>query len=58
MVVDLDRLQANINELQEYCDAHGLNNRPHIKTHKVTYIAKMQLDAGATGIACQKAGRG
>ncbi len=56
MVVDLDRLQANINELQSYCDAHGLNNRPHIKTHKVTYIAKMQLDAGATGIACQKLG--
>ena len=56
MVVDLDRLQANIDELQAYCDAHGLNNRPHIKTHKVTYIAKMQLDAGATGIACQKLG--
>src|SRR6185295_13604570 len=29
-------------------------NRPHIKTHKIPAIAKMQMDAGAVGITCQK----
>ena len=31
-------------------------NRPHIKTHKIPAIAKMQIDAGAVGITCQKLG--
>jgi D-serine deaminase-like pyridoxal phosphate-dependent protein len=46
-VVDLDRLEANIAGLQKYLDAHGLANRPHIKTHKVPAIAQMQMRAGA-----------
>ncbi|MDB5564593.1 MAG: family PLP-dependent enzyme, partial [Tardiphaga sp.] len=31
-------------------------NRPHIKTHKSPVIAKMQIEAGAQGITCQKLG--
>ena len=31
-------------------------NRPHIKTHKIPAIAKMQMAAGAVGITCQKLG--
>jgi D-serine deaminase-like pyridoxal phosphate-dependent protein len=31
-------------------------NRPHIKTHKIPAIARMQLEAGAIGITCQKIG--
>jgi D-serine deaminase-like pyridoxal phosphate-dependent protein len=55
-VVDLDRLAANIARFQEYTDAHGIANRPHIKTHKIPAIAHMQLAAGAAGITCQKIG--
>jgi D-serine deaminase-like pyridoxal phosphate-dependent protein len=31
-------------------------NRPHIKTHKSPVIARLQRDAGARGITCQKVG--
>jgi len=55
-MVDLDRVDANISRVQGYCDAHGLNLRPHIKTHKIPAIALLQLQAGASGIACQKLG--
>src|SRR6266508_6263339 len=53
-VVDLDRLENNITRLQTYLDEHKITSRPHIKTHKIPAIAKMQMDAGAAGITCQK----
>src|ERR1044071_4963535 len=53
-VVDIDRMEANIARLQAYLDDHNIANRPHIKTHKIPAIAKMQMDAGAIGITCQK----
>lgn len=53
-VVDMDRLEANITRLQSYLDEHKINNRPHIKTHKIPAIARMQMDAGAVGITSQK----
>jgi D-serine deaminase-like pyridoxal phosphate-dependent protein len=42
--------------MQRYCDDHGLALRPHIKTHKLPRLARLQLDAGARGITCQKLG--
>ncbi len=53
-VVDIDRLEANISRLQGYLDEHKIANRPHIKTHKIPAIARLQMDAGAVGITCQK----
>ena len=53
-VVDMDRMEANITRLQTYLDEHQIANRPHIKTHKIPAIAKLQMDAGAIGITCQK----
>lgn len=53
-IVDLDRMEANIARVQRYLDQHGIANRPHIKTHKIPAIARMQIDAGAVGITCQK----
>lgn len=53
-LVNLERLEANISRLQDYLDAHGIANRPHIKTHKIPAIAKMQMQRGAVGITCQK----
>jgi D-serine deaminase-like pyridoxal phosphate-dependent protein len=52
----LDRLEANIARVQRLVASHGVALRPHIKTHKIPAIAKMQLAAGASGITCQKLG--
>lgn len=56
IVIDLDRVERNLTRLQDYCDAHGIANRPHIKTHKIPEFAKRQVALGAKGIACQKLG--
>ena len=55
-VIDLDIVKTNILRAQQICDAAGVANRPHIKTHKSPFLAKMQLKAGASGITCQKLG--
>lgn len=55
-VVDLDIVEANIARAQAICDKAGVANRPHIKTHKSPILAKMQIEAGAIGITCQKLG--
>jgi len=54
LIIDLDRMERNIAQMQARCDAAGIKFRPHIKTHKNPQIARAQLDAGAVGIACQK----
>jgi D-serine deaminase-like pyridoxal phosphate-dependent protein len=56
LVIDMDRVEANIARIQAVCDAAGVANRPHIKTHKSPVIAKMQIAGGAKGITCQKLG--
>lgn len=56
VVIDLDRVERNIARVQAMCDAAGVANRPHIKTHKSPLLARMQRDAGARGITCQKLG--
>ena len=56
VVIDLDVVERNIARVQALCEAAGVANRPHIKTHKSPVIASMQRDAGARGITCQKIG--
>jgi D-serine deaminase-like pyridoxal phosphate-dependent protein len=56
IVVDLDVVDANIGRVQALCDAAGVANRPHVKTHKSPELAKLQVAAGAKGITCQKLG--
>jgi D-serine deaminase-like pyridoxal phosphate-dependent protein len=56
VVIDLDRVERNILRVQQACEAAGVANRPHIKTHKSPVIARMQKEAGASGITCQKIG--
>src|SRR6202035_1054316 len=55
-VIDMDRVERNIARVQKTCDAAGVANRPHIKTHKSPVLAKLQIQAGARGITCQKIG--
>lgn len=54
VVVDFQIAEDNIRQFQKYCDRHNINFRPHIKTHKLARFARLQLEAGAVGINCQK----
>jgi len=56
VTVHLDIMEDNIRRVQGHLAKHGLANRPHIKTHKIPAIGKLQMGAGATGITCQKLG--
>src|SRR5256712_10413211 len=56
VTIDLAVMEQNIARLQNYLSLHGLRNRPHIKTHKLPAVARMQVAAGAAGITCQKLG--
>jgi D-serine deaminase-like pyridoxal phosphate-dependent protein len=56
VVIDLNIVERNIARLQALCDAAGIGNRPHVKTHKSPMLATMQVAAGARGITCQKLG--
>lgn len=55
-IVELDRFERNLSRFQAYLTEHKLANRPHIKTHKIPEIARMQIAGGAAGITCQKIG--
>jgi D-serine deaminase-like pyridoxal phosphate-dependent protein len=55
-VIDLDRLEANLTDLQSYVDAHGIQLWPHTKTHKSPEIGRRQLELGATGLTVAKTG--
>ena len=56
VTVDLDIMRDNIHRVQAHLSRHGIGNRPHIKTHKIPAIGRMQMEAGAIGITCQKLG--
>ncbi|MFN8060542.1 MAG: alanine racemase [Vicinamibacterales bacterium] len=56
VLVDPRRVRANIAQMQAAASVHGLNVRPHAKTHKSPVIARKQVDAGAVGVCCAKVG--
>jgi D-serine deaminase-like pyridoxal phosphate-dependent protein len=55
-VIDLDRLDANLADLQSYADEHGIALWPHAKTHKSPEIGGRQLELGAAGLTVAKSG--
>jgi D-serine deaminase-like pyridoxal phosphate-dependent protein len=54
LLIDNEKLQENIRFMQDKANKYGVGLRPHIKTHKMPRIAKMQLEAGAIGITTAK----
>jgi D-serine deaminase-like pyridoxal phosphate-dependent protein len=56
VTVHLDIMEDNIRRVQVHLSKHGIANRPHIKTHKIPALGKLQMQAGAVGITCQKIG--
>jgi D-serine deaminase-like pyridoxal phosphate-dependent protein len=51
-VVDLDRMERNLDRAAAYAAERGLALRPHIKTHKSPRIAAEQVRRGAVGLTC------
>ena len=56
LIVDLDRVEANLRRGRAYAGAQGVDLRPHAKTHKSPRFAQAQIDAGAAGICVAKLG--
>lgn len=54
LLVDYDRLTANIQRYAAIVKQAGVRLRPHIKTHKIPEVAALQLAAGAGGITAAK----
>ena len=54
--VDLRRLRHNIRRTADRAAAAGVALRPHVKTHKCVEIARLQRDAGASGITVATVG--
>ncbi len=52
LVVDLDRMERNLDRAARYAAQHGLALRPHVKTHKSPRVAAEQLARGARGLTC------
>lgn len=50
LLLDHERLEANLRTMATRCDTLGVALRPHIKTHKCVEIGRLQRDLGATGI--------
>lgn len=51
LVVDLDVLKANIAYMAARLRDLPARLRPHIKVHKCAQVARLQIDAGAIGVA-------
>lgn len=56
LIVDVDTLEFNIMDMVAFAKSRKIHLRPHIKTHKSPDIARMQINHGASGIACAKVG--
>lgn len=54
IVIDERVAKENIQRMQQKVSEYGCKLRPHIKTHKMPYFAKLQLEAGASGICSCK----
>jgi D-serine deaminase-like pyridoxal phosphate-dependent protein len=54
MVIDLDQVRRNISKVQTIATKAGKDLRPHSKTHKIPYLSKLQIQAGANGVCVQK----
>ncbi len=56
LVLDLDRVEHNIDTMARFFAGLRAGLRPHFKTPKCAEIARRQLAAGAIGITCAKLG--
>ena len=56
LLIDLDKMEANIQTMADYFTTVNASLRPHMKTHKTPIITHKQIAAGAIGVTCAKLG--
>jgi len=56
ILIDLGVVESNVASMQRRADRHGVSLRPHVKSHKIPELARLQLRAGAAGITVAKLG--
>ena len=49
-LIDIERMNRNIERMQQRMNALGVSFRPHVKTTKCEQVVRAQVDAGARGI--------
>lgn len=54
IVIDMDKVEHNLKRMDEICKTTGCHLRPHVKTHKIPELAKLQMQYGANGITVAK----
>jgi D-serine deaminase-like pyridoxal phosphate-dependent protein len=54
LLLDLDRMNSNLQTMAGFFQSKPAKLRPHFKGHQVLALASRQLDAGATGITCAR----
>ena len=54
VVIDLDQMERNLADMQDFCNRAGVKLRPHSKTHKTPELALRQIEYGAVGVCTQK----
>lgn len=56
LVVSPERIRGNVEQVAAVTRAHGKALRPHVKTHKMAEVARLQVAAGAVGLQVAKLG--
>ena len=52
VVIDLDQVERNVEEMAARRRRPRRTTRPHIKSHKIPQLMRLQLDGGAIGATC------
>ncbi|NPV42567.1 MAG: D-TA family PLP-dependent enzyme [Firmicutes bacterium] len=56
LIIRRDVLENNIRDMALFAQSAGVSLRPHIKSHKIPEIARLQIEFGAKGITVSKIG--
>ena len=56
LVVDRPTLRRNLDEMATIAREHGVELLPHAKTHRMTELARLQIESGAVGLCVAKLG--
>jgi D-serine deaminase-like pyridoxal phosphate-dependent protein len=54
LVVDLDRVEANLDDMAAFAEEHAIALVPHVKTHRTPEFAALQMKSGATALCVAK----
>lgn len=56
LLVDIERVQANLDDMAGFCRARNVSLVPHTKTHRTPEFAQMQVETGADALCIAKLG--